>query len=320
MDRLEWMRIFVSVAEAGGFAAAARRLGISPPVVTRALAQLEAHLGASVLTRTTRKVRLTDAGARYLEDCRRVLAELDDIEAAVSGDYSELRGALGITASVMFGRLYVTPVLLDFLALHPEVSARAVLSDRVLDLIDEGLNLAVRIAKLADSSLTALRVGEVRRVVCASPAYLRKHGVPQTPEDLTDFDCVVFGQERSVPSWTFEGKRGRVNVRPRAQLLGNASEIGIAAALSGRGLTRVLSYMVAREVRAGRLRLVLEDYEPEPLPIHILYREGRRAPARVRAFADYAAERLRADLAVNPRAKRPELTRAQTSVKRLVRT
>lgn len=301
MDRLAWMRMFVAVAETGGFASAARRLGVSPPVVTRALAQLESHLGASVLTRTTRKVRLTDAGARYLEDCRRVLAELDDIEAAVSGDYSELRGPLGITASVMFGRLYVTPVLLDFLGLHPEVSARVVLNDRVIDLIDEGLNLAVRIAKLADSSLTALRVGEVRRVVCASPAYLRKHGVPKTPEDLADFDCVVFGHERSVPAWTFEGKRGKISVRPRAQLHGNASEIGITAALSGRGLTRVLSYMIAPEVRAGRLRLVLEDYEPEPLPIHIVYREGRRAPARVRAFADYAAQRLRADAAVNPR-------------------
>jgi DNA-binding transcriptional LysR family regulator len=306
MDRLGWMQMFVAVAETGGFAAAARRLGVSPPVVTRALAQLEAHLGARVLTRTTRKVRLTDAGARYLEDCRRVLGELDDIEAAVSGDYSELRGALGITASVMFGRLYVTPVLLDFLAQNPDVSARVMLSDRVLDLIDEGLNLAVRIAKLADSSLTALRVGEVRRVVCASPAYLRKHGVPKTPEDLVDFDCVVFGHERSVPSWTFEGKRGRVSVRPRAQLLGNASEIGISAALAGRGLTRVLSYMIAHEIRSGRLRLVLEDYEPEPLPIHILYREGRRAPARVRAFADYAARRLRADVAVNPRTKRSE--------------
>lgn len=306
MDRLGWMQMFVAVAETGGFAAAARRLGVSPPVVTRALAQLEAHLGARVLTRTTRKVRLTDAGARYLEDCRRVLGELDDIEAAVSGDYSELRGALGITASVMFGRLYVTPVLLDFLAQNPDVSARVMLSDRVLDLIDEGLNLAVRIAKLADSSLTALRVGEVRRVVCASPAYLRKHGVPKTPEDLVDFDCVVFGHERSVPSWTFEGKRGKVSVRPRAQLLGNASEIGISAALAGRGLTRVLSYMIAHEVRSGRLRLVLEDYEPEPLPIHILYREGRRAPARVRAFADYAARRLRADLAVNPRTKRSQ--------------
>ncbi len=304
MDRLDCMQMFVAVAETGGFATAARRLGVSPPVVTRAVAGLEAHLGARVLTRTTRKVRLTEAGARYFEDCRRVLAELEDIEAAVSGEYAELRGALNITASVMFGRLYVTPILLDFLAQHRDVTARVLLSDRVLDLIDEGLNLAVRIAKLADSSLTALRVGEVRRVVCASPAYLRKHGVPKTPEQLADFDAIAFAPERSAPAWVFDGKRGKVTVKPRAQLLANASEVGIQAALAGRGVTRVLSYMVASELRAGRLRLVLEDYEPEPLPIHIVYREGRRAPARVRAFADFAAARLRADLSVNLRPRR----------------
>ena len=194
------MQTFVAVAETGGFAAAARRLGVSPPVVTRAVSSLEEHLGAQVLTRTTRKVKLTEAGARYLEDCRRVLAELDDIEAAVSGDYAELRGALALTASVMFGRLYVAPILLDFLAQHPLLNARVVLSDRVLDLIDEGLNLAVRIAKLSDSSLTAVRVGEVRRVVCASPAYLRKHGLPKAPEDLAEFDAIAFAPERSTPS------------------------------------------------------------------------------------------------------------------------
>jgi DNA-binding transcriptional LysR family regulator len=304
------MTTFVAVAEAGGFAAAARRLGVSPPVVTRGVSSLEAHLGAKVLTRTTRKVKLTEAGARYPEDCRRVLAELDDIEAAVSGDYAELRGVLALTASVMFGRLYVAPILLDFLAEHPQLNARVVLSDRVLDLIDEGLNVAVRIAKLNDSSLTALRVGEVRRVVCASPAYLRKHGVPKTPEDLARFDAIAFAPERSSPSWSFDSKRGKITVRPRAQLLANASEIGIQGALAGRGVTRVLSYMVASELRAGRLKLVLEEYEPEPLPIHVVYREGRRAPARVRAFADYTAQRLRADLSLNPRAKRARSARS----------
>jgi DNA-binding transcriptional LysR family regulator len=230
VDRLECMRVFVAVAESGGFAAGARRLGVSPPVVTRAVASLEEHLGAQILTRTTRKVRLTEPGARYLEDCRRLLSELDDVESAVSGSYSEPRGSLAITASVMFGRLYVAPLLLDFLARHLKLDARLLLNDHVVDLIDEGLDLAVRIAKLSDSSLTALRVGEVRRVVCA--------------------------------------------------------------------------YMIAPELRAGRLRLVLEDHEPEPLPIHLLYREGRRAPARVRAFVDFASHRLRADLALNPRSQR----------------
>jgi len=297
------MQAFVAVAETGGFAAAARRLTLSPPVVTRAIAALETHLGARILTRTTRQVRLTEAGARYLEDCRRLLSELADAEAAVSGDYAELRGTLAVTASVMFGRLHVAPVLLDFLARHGAVSGRLLLSDRVLDLIDEGLNVAVRIAKLPDSSLTALRVGEVRRVVCAAPAYLRKHGVPTTPAELADHEAVVFAPERASPVWEFEGKRGKTNVRPRAQLLTNASEVGIQAALAGRALTRVLSYMVASDVRDGRLRIVLEDYEPEPLPVHVVYRDGRRAPARVRAFADYAVERLRRELVLKPHAR-----------------
>jgi len=298
------MQTFVAVAETGGFAAAARRLGVSPPLVTRAVRSLEEHLGAAVLTRTTRKVQLTESGARYLEDCRRLLAELDDIESAVSGAYAEPRGALAITASVMFGRLYVAPILLDFLEQHPQVTARALLSDRVVDLIDEGLDVAIRIARLSDSSLTALRVGEVRRVLCASPAYLRKHGVPRTPEDLTNFDAVVFAPERSAPSWLFEGDRGKINVRPRTQLLVNASEVTIQAALAGRGVTRVLSYMVADELRSGHLKPLLENYEPEPLPIHLIYRDARRAPARVRAFVEFASQRLRANPSVNPRRKK----------------
>ena len=306
MDRLERMQAFVAVAETGGFSAAARRLGVSPPVITRAIAGLEAHLGAQVLTRTTRKVRLTEPGARYLEDCRRLLAELDDIESAVSGTFSEPRGTLALTAPVMFGRLYVAPLLLDFLAQHPQVTSRVLLSDRIVDLIDEGLDLAVRIAKLSDSTFTALRVGEVRRVVCASPAYLRKHGRPRTPEELSDFNAIAFAPERSVPAWLFEGPRGKISVRPRVQLLANASEVGIQAALAGHGVTRVLSYMIASELRAGRLRLVLEDFEPEPLPIHLVYREGRRAPARIRTFLEFASQRLRADLSLKPRRKRGE--------------
>lgn len=304
MDRLECMRAFVAVADAAGFAAAARRLGVSPPVVTRALASLEDHVGAQLLTRTTRKVRLTEVGARYLEDCRRLLSELEDIENAVSGNWSEPRGSLAVTAPVMFGRLYVTPILLDYLAQHPQVTARVLLNDRIVDLIDEGLDLAVRIAKLSDSALTALRVGEVRRVVCASPAFLRKHGVPRVPQDLVELDAIVFGPERSVPSWHFEGPKGRVSVRPRARAVTNAAEVGIQAAVGGRGVTRVLSYMIAADLRADRLRVVLEDYEPEPIPIHLVYRDSRRAPARVRAFLDFASQRLRADLSINPRKRR----------------
>jgi len=298
MDRLTCMRTFVAVAETGGFSLAARRLAVSPPLVTRAVASLEAHLGVPLLTRSTRKVRLTEAGAGYLEDCRHLLAELDEMERSVSGRHGEPRGLLALTASVMFGRLHVTPILIDFLAQHPAVNARTLLLDRVVDLIEEDLDLAVRIAKLSDSSLTAIRVGEVRRVLCASPAYLRKHGVPRRPEDLAEHDAVVFAPERSSPAWSFERGGKQQSVRPRARLWSNASEVGIQAALQGRAVTRLLSYMVTRELRAGQLRVLLPEHEPEPLPVHLVIREGRRAPARVRTFVDYAVPRLRSALAV----------------------
>ena len=298
MDRLAAMRAFVAVAEEGGFTPAARRLAISPPVVTRQVAALEQHIGARLLERTTRQVRITEAGARYLIDCRRLLAELDDIEAAVGGLHGAPRGPLGITASVMFGRMFVAPLLIEFLAKYPEVIARALLVDRVIDLLEEGIDVAVRIAKLEDSTLTAAKVGSVRRVTCASPGYLKRHGAPRTPRDLADHRCFVFSTERTPPSWAFEHGGAHVSFRPRSALLVNSSEVGIDAALSGAGVTRALSYMVASHVRAGRLQLILEDYEAEPLPIHVLYREGRRAPARVRAFVDFVVARLRADKAL----------------------
>lgn len=298
MDRLAAMRAFVAVAEEGGFAPAARRLALSPPVITRQVAALERHVGARLLERTTRQVRITDAGARYLLDCRRLLAELDDIEAAVGGLHRAPRGPLGITASVMFGRMFVAPLLVEFLDKYPEVTARALLVDRVIDLLEEGIDVAVRIAKLEDSTLTAAKVGSVRRVTCASPAYLKRHGTPQTPRDLAEHRCFVFSTERSPPSWAYEHDGAHLGFRPRTALLVNSSEVGIDAALAGAGITRVLSYMIASHVRAGRLKLILEDYEAEPLPIHVLYREGRRAPARVRAFVDFVVARLRADKAL----------------------
>lgn len=306
MDRFTLMQTFVAVAEEEGFAPAARRLAVSPPVVTRHIAALEERLGAVLLERTTRKVRVTEAGARYLLDCKRLLTEVEDAEAGVTGEHSAPRGALGVTASVMFGRLFVAPILVDFLSLHPQVTARALLHDRIVDLMDEGLDVAVRIAHLEDSSLTSVKVGSVRRVTCASPAYLAAHGVPQRPRDLAEHQTFVFSSERGAPAWTFEHRGKALSFRPRAALLANASEVGIDAALAGAGLTRALSYMVAAHVRAGRLRLVLEDYEAAPLPIHVVYREGRRAPARVRAFVDFAVPRLRrnADLGLDLSARR----------------
>ncbi len=293
MDRFLAMQVFVAVGEAQGFAAAARRLGMSPPAVTRTISALEQQLSVKLLQRTTRIVRLTEAGTRYLLDCKRLLAEVEDAEQSLSGAHGELRGQLSLTASIMFGRLFVAPVLLDFLERHPKVTGRAVLSDRIVDLIEEGLDVGVRIAHLSEASFTAIRVGAVREVVCASPAYLKAHGVPRSPKDVPDCEAITFSHDRAPPTWSLrEGKR-TVTVRPRSRLLVNSSEVAIQAAIDGRGITRALSYMVAAEVKAGRLRLILGDFEPEPLPIHIIYHEGKRAAARVRAFVDYVVDRLR---------------------------
>lgn len=313
MDRLDAMRVFVAVAEAGSFAAAARRLGLSAPGVTRAVAALEARLGTRLLHRTTRLVRPSEAGERYLTDCRRLLAELDDAEAAASGVQVEPQGQLAVTASVLFGRLYVAPLLLDFLGRHPRVTAHALFVDRIVHLHDEGFDVAVRIAHLPDSSLTAVRVGWVRRVVVAAPAYLAAHGEPQTPHELAAHRAIGFvpgasmgaglagaaggaAGPASVASWRFVLRPGAAPQEvapPHTPLTVNGGEVAIEAACAGHGLTRALSYQVAGDVAAGRLRVLLAGYEPPPIPIHLVYPEGRRATAKVRAFVDFAAEALR---------------------------
>jgi DNA-binding transcriptional LysR family regulator len=299
VDRLNTMRAFVAVAEDQGFAPAARRLRMSPPAVTRAIAALEERIGTRLLHRTTRVVRLTEAGTRFLADCKRILGEIEEAEASAGGAHAEPRGELAVTAPVMFGRMYVAPVLLDFLASHPHVVARMLFLDRVVDLLDEGLDVAVRIAHLPDSSLTAIPVGWVRQVVCASPAYLAAHGTPGAPADLARFDAITFSQAVSRQEWQF-GPTGRgATVNPRTHLVVNTADVAVAAAVAGRGLTRVLSYQSAPDVRAGRLQIVLEEFEPPPIPINVVYPEGRRAAAKVRAFVDFTVERLRADRSLN---------------------
>lgn len=293
MDRFFGMQVFVAVAEAQGFAAAARRLALSPPAVTRAIGALEQRLGVKLLQRTTRIVRLTEAGARYLQDCKRLLREVEDAEQGVSGALGELKGPLAVTASVTFGRLFVAPILLEFLGQHPKVQGRALLVDRVVDLIEEGLDVGVRIAHLADASFTAIRVGSVRQVVCASPAYLKRAGVPQSPRNLADCATICFSPERAAPAWSFQLGKQIVSVRPRARLVVNSTEVAMQAAIAGAGVTRVFSYLAASEVKAGRLRVILREFEPEPVPIHVIHREGKQAAARVRAFVDFVVAKLR---------------------------
>jgi len=295
VDRFVSLKIFVAVGEEQSFAAAARRLALSPPAVTRAVSALEHTLGVKLLQRSTRIVRLTEIGARYLLDCKRILSDLEEADQLASGAQAEVRGSLAITASVLFGRAFVAPLLHAFLKRYDKINLRALLVDRVVDLIEEGLDVAVRIAHLSDASFTAIRVGAVRNVVCASPAFLKRHGLPKTPDDLKQLPTFCFSSDRSPPAWSFQMGKRTVAVRPSARLVVNSPEIAMQGAVAGEGITRVLSYQAASELKAGRLRVILREFEPEPLPIHVIHREGRRAAARVRAFVDFAVSELRSN-------------------------
>ncbi|AMS15152.1 LysR family transcriptional regulator [Pseudomonas chlororaphis] len=293
MDRFQEMQVFISVAQEQGFAAAARRLGLSAPSVTRAVAALEQRIGTQLLTRTTRNVLLTEAGQRYLEDSRRILAELQDAESSAAGIHALPRGQLTITAPVLFGELFVTPLMVDYLERFPEVSINALLVDRVVSMVEEGMDVAVRIGELPDSGQHAMRVGEVRRVICASPAFLARHGRPRHPQELRQAPVIApssIGQSRS---WLFDDNGTPLNIRPEPRLVVTANQAAISAACLGLGLTRVLSYQVASKVAAGELEIILAEFELAPLPIHVVYQGGRKAPARVRSFVDFAVQALR---------------------------
>lgn len=295
LDRFDAFTTFAAIAEANSFAGAARKLGRSPAVVTRTLAALEAELGTQLFRRTTRVVTLTEAGTRFLGDVRRILGDVEESTGAIRSADAALRGSFVLTASVMFGELYVTNILLAFLARHPEVRARALLVDRVVDLVGEGVDVAVRIAHLPDSLLRAAKVGAVRRVLCASPKYLDAAGRPQAPRDLADHATIAFALGTPPREWILPQKRGSHRVRLEPRLVVNSTRASIAAALAGHGIVRALSYQVASEVRAGKLEIILPDHEPAPLPIHVVHASGDRPPARVRAFVDFAVERLRRD-------------------------
>ncbi|MCV2419914.1 LysR family transcriptional regulator [Paucibacter sp. DJ2R-2] len=299
MDRLHLINVFVSVVDANGFAGAARKLNISPPAVTRAISELEAHLGVRLLTRTTRVVRVTEAGARYVEDCRRILAELAEADESVSGLHASPRGRLTLTAPALFGALFVTPIVTEYLQRYPEVTASCWFLDRVVNMVDEGVDIGVRIGELPDSSLQAIRVGRVRRVICAAPSYLKRHGAPQTPDDLTAHTIVSASGVTPTPEWRLveNGAPKLVKLQPRMTTTTNDS--AVAAAVAGFGLTRLMSYQVAEHVREGRLQVVLSEFETAPLPVHLVHREGRHASQKARAFLDLAIERLRASKALD---------------------
>ena len=299
MDRLQAMTTFVAVVDSGGFASAARKLNLSPPVVTRAVAELEERLGLRLLTRTTRFVRVTDAGARFAEDCRRILADVEEAETVATGTHAAPRGTLSLTAPVLFGQLYVTPILVHYLQKYPEVDAQCLFLDRVVNVVEEGIDVAVRIGELPDSALHAARVGSVRRVLVAAPAYLEAQGVPQRPEDMARHTIVSASGVTPVSEWRFDDGGQPLLQRLQPRLRTTTNDSAIAAAVAGLGITRLLSYQVAEHVRSGKLQIVLEDFEAAPWPVHVVHHEGRRATRKVRAFIDLAVDSLRADPALN---------------------
>jgi DNA-binding transcriptional LysR family regulator len=305
------MIAFVTTAEAGGFSAAARRLSRSPASITRAVAFLEARTGTQLLRRTTRVTKLTEAGERYLAACRRILEELAAADQLEAGERAVPRGVIAVTAPVAFGRIHVRPLVDAFLEAHDEVQARLLLLDRLVNLIDEGIDVRIRIAHMPDSSLLALRVGEVRRTVCASRDYVRRRPEPKKPSDLSKHECIAFSQVTPSDRWTFAGLGGKpthVKVHPRTTV--NSADGAIGSALDGRGVTCVLSYQIESELRDGRLVRLLASFEPEPLPIHVVYPAASAASAKVRAFVDLAVPRLKAALAPFPlpRDRRPRAT------------
>jgi DNA-binding transcriptional LysR family regulator len=293
MDRLQAMNVFLSAVEGGSLSAAGRKLGMPLATVSRNLSELEAHLKARLLNRSTRGLALTDAGRDYLAACKRILEDVGEAERTAAGEYSEPRGELVLTAPIVFGRMHVLPVLTEFLAAYPDVDIRLVQGDRIVHLVDEHVDLAVRIGQLPDSRLTATRLGATRRVVCASPAYLAAHGVPTAPAQLSGHRCISFEAMGAAEAWRFPLHGTEITVPLRSRLVVNTAEAAIDAAIAGTGVTRVLCYQIDAAERGGQVQRVLRDFEPEPVPISLVHAGQRRLPLKLRAFLDFATPRLR---------------------------
>ncbi|MDV4143707.1 LysR family transcriptional regulator [Shimia sp. FJ5] len=296
-DRLETMSIFAQVVDAGSLTAGARALRMPIATVSRRVAELETSLGAELLLRSPRGLSLTDTGQTYLAACRRILEDVAEAERNASGEFKMPRGMLTMTAPVVFGRLHVLPTVTAFLRMFREVDIRLELTDRPVNLREEHLDLAVRIGPLPDSDLIARKVGEICRIVCASPAYLAERGTPETPHDLAQHDAITFQNLMSPQDWRFGAGREEIIVPVHSRLVVNTAEAAIDAAVRGLGVTRVLSYQAADAIKAGRLVPLLQGFEPEPWPVHLLYEPRAMVPQKLRAFLDYAVTRIADDLA-----------------------
>ncbi|MBK8816846.1 MAG: LysR family transcriptional regulator [Methylococcaceae bacterium] len=296
MGRFHLMSVFIAVAEAQSFAAAARKLALSPPAITRAVTALEENLGIKLFTRTTRYVRLTDAGLRYFGDARRILNELDEADEAAAGINAGPRGHLTVTAPVLFGKYYVMPGIVDYLNRYPHMQVSGIFLDRVVNLLEEGFDVGIRIGELPNSSLRAIRVGSIRRVVCASPAYLAENGAPAHPQELADHLIVSANAVTPQVEWKFADD---LNVHFKPRLVISNNDAAIEAVKHDLGITRLLSYQVEPYLANGQLQIILSEFEPKPLPIHVIHLEGRFASAKVRAFVDLIVDKLRSNGALN---------------------
>jgi DNA-binding transcriptional LysR family regulator len=290
MDRIDAMQAFVAVADLEGFAPAARKLKLSPSAVTRLVAALEDRLGARLLQRTTRSVTLTDAGTRYLERARRILADVEEAERAAESERTRPSGRLVVSAPLGFGRLHVSPVMTAYLKRYPDVSGELRLEDRMVSLVEDGVDLSVRIGELADSSLVARQVGEMRRIVVASPAYLKARGEPKNPVAIASHDTIQFGSTAGLTDWRFveAGREIRIGYTPRFST--NSSDAALQYAEAGGGLTRLMAYQAAASLKAGKVKIVLQKFEQPALPIHVVYPTSRLLSAKVRAFIDLVGE------------------------------
>ncbi|MBB2487522.1 LysR family transcriptional regulator [Mitsuaria sp. WAJ17] len=298
-DRLHLLNVFVAVVDAQGFAGAARQLGLSPPAVTRAIAALERQLGTRLLARTTRSMRVTEAGDRYVEDCRRILGRLKEAEAAVTGLHHQPQGHLAVTAPVLFGARFVTGIMAEYLQRYPKVSATCLFLDRVVDLVHENVDVALRVGNLPDSSLQAVQVGLVRRVICAAPAYLARCAAPRVPNDLQHHSIIAASAGGPSTEWRLAQGKQALSVRLSPRLVTTTNDSALQLALGGLGLTRLLSYQVREHLASGALVTLLDDYAPAPLQLNLVHREGRYASSKVRSFMDLAIQRLRAEPALS---------------------
>ena len=293
MDRLEAMSVLLAVSEAGSISAASRKLRVPLATISRKVSELEAHLNVRLLMRSNRQITLTDAGRSFVAASRRILQELGDAEREVSGEQKILKGELVVSAPIALGRFHLLPVVIDFLRDHPSMDVRMILADRRLNLIEDHIDIGLRVGDLRDFSLVAKKIGTVRRVVCASPAYLKRRGTPKTPDDLLAHDCITFENTLSAQTWSFNVGKMEKSFPIHSRLIVSTAEAATDAAVAGIGLTRMLDYQITTQLREGTLKLVLESFRAPPKPVHLIYEAGRHLPLKIRTFLDYASPRLK---------------------------